>query len=206
MKNSGLLFTALTVSALAFAGCSSTEPAKRSVSRIETDKQIDLSGKWNDTDSKLVAEEMITDALNSPWLESSDYSATKKPVVTVGTITNKTAEHIDVSIFVKDIQRAVINSQKAKFVASKPQKEELRDERREQQKYSREETVKQMAAETGADVMLQGQISSIIDRFENQRVMFYQVDLEAVDIESGEIIWQGQKKIKKFIDQDNWQL
>lgn len=206
MKYSGLILTALTAGALAFSGCSSTEPAKRSVSRIETDKQIDLSGKWNDTDSKLVAEEMISDALNSPWLESSDYTPEKKPVITVGTITNKTSEHIDVSIFIKDIQRSVINSQKAKFVASKPQKEELRDERREQQKYSREETVKQMAAETGADVMLQGQISSIIDRFENQRVIFYQVDLEAVDIESGEIIWQGQKKIKKFIDQDNWQL
>lgn len=100
MKNSGQLLTALTVSALAIAGCSSTEPAKRTVSRIETDKQIDLSGKWNDTDSKLVAEEIITDALNSPWLESSDYTTEKKPVVTVGTITNKTAEHIDVSIFI----------------------------------------------------------------------------------------------------------
>ncbi len=205
MNTKSLLITGLAAGLLA-AGCTSTEQAKRSVSRVESDKQIDLSGKWNDTDSRLVAEDLLTDALNSAWLENQDFAGGTKPVITVGTIKNKTAEHIDVSIFIKDIQRAVINSQKAKFVASKPQKEELRDERREQQQFAREETVKQMAAETGADVMLQGQISSIIDQYDNQRVIFYQVDLEAVNIESGEIIWQGQKKIKKFIDQDKWQL
>lgn len=205
MNTKSLLITGLAAGLLA-AGCTSTEQAKRSVSRVESDKQIDLSGKWNDTDSRLVAEDLLADALNSAWLENQDFTGGTKPVITVGTIKNKTAEHIDVSIFIKDIQRAVINSQKAKFVASKPQKEELRDERREQQQFAREETVKQMAAETGADVMLQGQISSITDQYDNQRVIFYQVDLEAVNIESGEIIWQGQKKIKKFIDQDKWQL
>jgi len=191
-------------SALVFS-CSTTEPAKKNVERVDPDKQIDLSGKWNDTDSKLVADELIGDALSSNWLENSDFKD-KKPVVTTGKVNNKTSEHIDVSVFLKDLQRAVINSGKAKYIASKDKREELREERRDQQQYSREETIKQMAAETGADVMLQGQITSVVDQADGKKLMYYQVDLEAVDLESGEILWQGQKKIKKLTNQDQWQL
>ncbi|MFQ5560370.1 MAG: penicillin-binding protein activator LpoB, partial [Nitrospinota bacterium] len=38
------------------------------VTRVETDKVVDLSGKWNDTDSRFVAEAMIEDCLKRPWL------------------------------------------------------------------------------------------------------------------------------------------
>ncbi len=41
-----------------------------SVKRTEVDETIDLSGRWNDTDSRLVSEEMIEDCLNRPWLQS----------------------------------------------------------------------------------------------------------------------------------------
>ena len=185
--------------------CSSTEPAKKSVERLDPNQTVDLSGKWNDTDSRQVADELINDALASPWLEESDYKE-KKPVITTGKIINKTSEHIDVTVFMKDLQRSIINSGKAKFVAARERREELRDEKRDQQQYAKEETIKQMANETGADVMFQGQISSVVDQADGKRLTYYQVDLEAVDLESGEIVWQGQKKIKKLTDQKNWQL
>lgn len=184
--------------------CSSTDPAQKSVERLDPNQTVDLSGKWNDTDSRQVAEELINDALASHWLEDADYKD-KKPVVTTGKIINKTSEHIDVTVFLKDLQRAVINSGRAKYIASKDKREELREEKRDQQQYAKEETIKQMANETGADVMLQGQISSVVDQADGKRLTYYQVDLEAVDLESGEIIWQGQKKIKKLTDQKNWQ-
>lgn len=185
--------------------CSSTEPVKKSVERLDPNQTVDLSGKWNDTDSRQVADELINDALASTWLEDSDYKE-KKPVITTGKIINKTSEHIDVTVFMKDLQRSIINSGKAKYVAARERREELRDEKRDQQQYAKEETIKQMANETGADVMLQGQISSVVDQAEGKRLTYYQVDLEAVDLESGEIVWQGQKKIKKLTDQKNWQL
>ena len=31
----------------------------------------DISGKWNDTDSRLVAEEMIRDCTARPWVEKA---------------------------------------------------------------------------------------------------------------------------------------
>ena len=49
--------------ALFASGCSTT------VERVETDKTIDLSGAWNDTDSQLVSAEMMKDVLNRAWLD-----------------------------------------------------------------------------------------------------------------------------------------
>ncbi|HEX8547671.1 MAG TPA: hypothetical protein VF691_11960, partial [Cytophagaceae bacterium] len=44
-----------------------TNCAKRTVTRVSPDQQIDLSGNWNDTDSKLVAEEMTRDMMARTW-------------------------------------------------------------------------------------------------------------------------------------------
>jgi PBP1b-binding outer membrane lipoprotein LpoB len=75
----------------------------------------------------------------------------------------------------------------------------LRTERREQQTWAREETQKRLAAETGADFMLQGSIKTIIDQAGKESVKFYQVDLELIHLETNEKVWIGSKKIKKLI-------
>ena len=54
----------LLCASVALIGCSS----RKQVSRVDVNTTIDLSGNWNDTDSRLVANEMITDALSRPWL------------------------------------------------------------------------------------------------------------------------------------------
>ena len=50
--------------ALALLGCGH----ETKVTRVDTGVVTDLSGRWNDTDSRMVAEGMIKDALQYPWL------------------------------------------------------------------------------------------------------------------------------------------
>ena len=171
------------------------------MTRLDTESVTDLSGKWNDTDSRLVAEEMIGDCLSRVWV--TDFAAAKgnKPVVTVGTIRNKSSEHIEMETFISDFERELINSGSVRFVASKEQRVELRDERSEQQEFASRETAKKLRAETGADFMLQGAIKTITDQEGGNRVVFYQTDLELVNIETMEKVWVGTKKIKKGISQ-----
>ncbi|HMA76004.1 MAG TPA: hypothetical protein VKO43_01725, partial [Candidatus Krumholzibacteriaceae bacterium] len=64
------------------------------VTRTEADTVTDLSGDWNDTDSRMVSEEMIPDCLSRPWLGNFTSEKMNKPVVIVGYIRNKTDEHI----------------------------------------------------------------------------------------------------------------
>jgi len=176
-------------------GCSSS----RKVYRIETDTVTDLSGRWNDTDARLVAQEMISDCLSRVWLTDFAAAKGKKPVVTVGTVRNQSDEHIDAETFTTDFERELLNSGQVKFVASRGQRDEIREERFDQQDFASPETMKKIRAETGADFILLGAIKSITDEIEGIKVVYYQTDLELVNIETNEKVWMGSKKIKKEI-------
>ena len=193
MKRSQLVLTLALVSVVAITGC------KTKVERVGVDETIDLSGRWNDTDSQLVSAEMIADISSRPWIEEYTAKNGKKPVVIVGTVRNKSSEHIETETFTKDLERELINNGRVTFVANKVERGELREERTEQQTWSREETQKRLAAETGADYMLQGGIKTIIDQEGKESVKFYQVDLEMIHLESNEKVWMGSKKIKKYV-------
>jgi uncharacterized protein (TIGR02722 family) len=171
-----------------------------SVKRVDTKEVIDLSGRWNDTDSRLVSEEMINDALSRPWVGRfiSGHDG-NLPVVIVGTVRNRSHEHINVQTFVKDLERALINSGEVDFVASSGERGEIRDERKDQAGHSSEETAKSEGEEIGADFILQGTINSIMDKVEGKAVVFYQTNLELIDIETHRKVWIGEKKIKKYV-------
>lgn len=177
-------------------GCAS----ETKVTRVDTEVVTDLSGRWNDTDSRMVAETMVKEALGSPWLENYTRSKNKQPVVVVGTILNRSHEHINVQTFVMDLSRELTNSQKVTFVAGKGEREEIREERREQAVHALEDTQKAPGKEIGADYMLKGNISTILDESQGVKAVFYQVDLELIDLQNNVKSWFGQKKIKKVIE------
>src|SRR5437899_12907915 len=108
-------------------GCAST-----TITHVDATPDTDLSGHWNDADSRMVAEEMVKEALSGPWLETYARANNRRPVVVVGTLTNRSHEHINVQTFINDLPRALTNSGKVTFVAGKDEREEVRDERRDE--------------------------------------------------------------------------
>ncbi len=177
-------------------GCS----AETKVTRVDSGVVTDLSGRWNDTDSRMVAEAMVKEALGNPWLDNFTRSKRRQPVVVVGTVMNRSHEHINVQTFVTDLQRELTNSQKVTFVAGKGEREEIREERKEQAIHAREDTQKAPGKELGADYMMKGTISTILDEADGTKAVYYQVDLEMVDLENNVKSWYGQKKIKKVVE------
>jgi hypothetical protein len=159
----------------------------------------DLSGDWNDTDSRLVSEEMIRDALSRPWLQSFTAKYGKAPAVIVGEVRNLSHEHVNVGTFIGDMERALINSGEVEFVASRSERDEVRDERRDQELHSSSATAKMMGQETGADFMLKGTINSILDTEGKTQVRYYQIDLTLISMADNRKLWVGQKKIKKVV-------
>jgi len=169
------------------------------VARIETDTTIDLSGEWNDVDSRMVAESLTEELLSQPWYARYSASLDKAPTIIVGTIRNNSSEHINTGTFIKDIERAMVNSARLDVVAASDQQEILREERANQDLYVSEETRKQIGNELGADIMLLGSINTINDIEGKRQVRFYQIDIELLDIETNRKLWIGQKEIKKYI-------
>ena len=189
-------FLGVTLGLLLVMGCGK----EKRVTRVDPGVVTDLSGRWNDTDSKLVAETMMKEMVSRPWLEKFMSAKGREPVVIVGTILNKSHEHIDVVTFVTDLEREMTNSQKIVFVASKSEREEIREERKEQAVYSREDTQKRPGQELGADFMMKGTIATIVDESAGTKAVYYQVDLDLIDLENNIKSWYGQKKIKKIVE------
>lgn len=184
------------VAALVISGCSGTK-----VTRVAANSTIDLSGKWNDADSRMVSEEMLKDCLDKPWYQQ--WAAKSKiPTVVVGEMRNMSHEHINMETFIKDLERVLVNSGKVEFVANAQERQALRDEVASQKDNATSETKKQSGQEIGADLMLTGSINSIVDQEGDEAVMFYQIDLELIEIQSHRKIWIGDKKIKKFVERD----
>ena len=169
------------------------------VTRIDPEDTVDLSGAWNDSDSRMVAQTMIDDALARPWISDFSRQRSRRPAVIVGTVRNLSHEHINVNTFVADMERELLNSGKVDFVASSGERTEIREERVDQDLHASEDTRNAAGQEQGADFMLQGQINTIIDSNAKDQVRYYQVDLTMVALADNRKVWLGQKKIKKQI-------
>lgn len=173
--------------------------ANRKITRVDPNETIDLSGRWNDSDSRLVSEEMIGDLLTSAWIPRYLKANDKRPVVVVGLVENKSHEHINSETFIKDVEKAIIRDGNIRLVVAGEKRNELRKERAEQQDYASPEITKKWGKELGADFILQGTINSIVDSYKKQKVVTYQIDLQLTNIETNEVVWMGDKKIKKQI-------
>lgn len=196
MKRGRRVLLAVAMAATALLAACSTE-----VTRMSPETVKDLSGNWNDTDSQMVSKDMIQEALSEPWLGNYTQSHNgKPPVVIVGTIRNLSSEHINTNAFVTDMQRALINSGKVRFVAASEQRGEVREERKDQDINAREDTRKAMGQEIGADFMMKGTINMIVDQSGDTAVHYYQVDLNLISMADSSIVWVGQKKIKKLVE------
>jgi uncharacterized protein (TIGR02722 family) len=192
-----------------------TACSNKHVTRVDPSTVTDLSGAWNDTDSRLVANALIEQSVSGPWLERFyNNNGGQAPAVIVGEFRNRTSEHIEVTVFVRDVEFAYINSGLVTVVASAAERGEVRGERDDQQEFARADTRAQLGQELGANYILQGDLTSIQDEEETVRfgakrkeaIVFYQVDARLIDLQTNAVVWAGQHEIKKYIERQPFGL
>ena len=174
--------------------------AQRTVTRVSPDQQIDLSGRWNDVDSKMVANKMVQQFLNSPRYQQYASDNGKTPAIIVGYIKNKTSEHIDSDNYIKKFELEIFNSGLADLVESPEFREKLREERADQQEFASPETAARWGREYGADLMLFGTMTAETDVYNKKKVVNYITTLYLTDMETNKRVWYGQEEIKKYIE------
>ncbi|HEX7118052.1 MAG TPA: penicillin-binding protein activator LpoB [Longimicrobiales bacterium] len=195
----------LNVALLAAVAAAPLACGGKRVSRIDPTAVTDLSGRWNDTDSRLVANELIDQSLSAPWARVyAELHGGTRPAVIVGEFRNRTLEHIPVATFIRDLERAFVNSGLVRVVASADERQDVRAEREDQQEHARADTRARLGQELGAKYMLQGELQAIEDQEGRETVIYYQVDATLVDLETNEKVWVGQHKIKKYIERSRF--
>lgn len=194
MKLSKIALVAVAALAFVFSSCGSTK-----VSRLAEDEVKDFSGYWNDSDVRIVVNTMLGKITTSGGVRNyiadfKENGGKGRPKIIVGKIANKSSEHLDTSIIATVFQSAIIEEGTFSFVADAKQREQLRNEKLDQAENASVETAKAIGNEKAADLMLQGTVTTIVDQASNGRsgMRTYQVSVNVIDIETNEIVWQGQ--------------
>lgn len=161
-----------------------------------------ISGRWNDSDARAVADELVPQALGGAWLpEFRGQHGDARPRVVIGDIENNTSEHISKDVFMNELQRVLINSGVVRFVADPGVREELMQEVQWQEEMAAGGGVSGDVAQgvSGADFMMMGVISSIVDQAGDDAIVYYKVDLSLTDLRNWEKVWIGSAERKHLV-------
>ncbi|RYF03031.1 MAG: penicillin-binding protein activator LpoB, partial [Deltaproteobacteria bacterium] len=115
----------------------------------------------------------------------------------------KTDEHIDAQVFIKNIERAMIESGRVRVLAQRGSEQHTLEAEQAQMLSGRQrlDSAVKVGEEAGADYVVAVRLASIVDEVEGERAKFYQVNFELIDPSTGEKAWIGEQQIKKYVKQ-----
>lgn len=192
MKKS-ILMLSLATTALMFTGCASTGGA---VSYGDAQAVETLTTDFGSTDLQMIADKMVTDMLQFPPIVQM--TQTRRPVITLERIRNKTQEHIDTESVTDTIQNKLINSGKFRFVDMSSMGAVA-----EQLKFQKnsgmvnQSTAVRTGGQIGAEFMLNGNLSSIVKQSGGRSDVYYKFTLKLLNMQTGIVEWTGEKEIRK---------
>ncbi|MBY0263209.1 MAG: penicillin-binding protein activator LpoB [Phycisphaerales bacterium] len=185
------------VAPLALSACNAPY---RDVKRVPADAVVDFDYRFNDTDARQVWQGMVNDATFRGWIDRwiAEHNG-QRPIIIIGAIKNNTQDYINTLTFTRNFEREMLNSGRVRVVAAKGDRPDLRDERLQGQEWNSPATRKQMKNETGADLILLGDVNDIQQRSLDGRTVskYYQVNLDLTDLETSEKAWIGSVEVKK---------
>lgn len=191
---------AYSVGVTAILACSGSTRVTRTAP--DSSEGADLSGYWNDRDAQQVADTMIADCLDRPWIESFQTAQERRPVIKLMGVIKRTDDpNVRTSFFTKQIERALLNSGRVRVVASFGQDMINVVERGRQSVFAGEETAKSHGEELAPDFTVQTFVNSQNETDGDRRsVRAYLVTMEMVSVSTNEKVWIGEEQIRKVID------
>lgn len=189
-KTTKLLVTALVV--LSLAACvASTRDIDPAGEAVHYNASYDFS------DKKKIVDDLTASLLGSPIAYRSE-----KPILVVYTVANETSEHINTGGITDDIRLALIQSQKYRFL-NKKQRDNIAEEAAYQSGHVPAAAQVRQGRQLGADYILSGTLRSIEKeqsrqwRLFQKKMVYYSLNLEMTDLESGEISWADKVELAR---------
>ena len=173
-------------------GCASTG----NVSYGDAQAVETLTTDFGSTDLQMIATKMVDDMLSFPPVVQMTQS--RRPVMFVDRIKNKTQEHIDTESITDTIQSKLINSGKFRFVdmtAASAMADQIAYQK--QSGMVNQATSVRAGNHVGAEYMLNGNLSSIVKNSGGKSDVYYKFTLKLQNIQTGIVEWTSEKEIRK---------
>ncbi len=184
-----------SLAAVLLAGCSTN------VQYEDVNSQDTTSVDYNLTDLRATTEKMVTDMLDSPAINR--ITAMDRPTLFFNNVRNETREHLNTSTLANTVQTQLIKSDKFQFVDMN-QIKAIQEQAGYQTNSGMvdQNTAITLGKQAGARYMLYG----VFQDFDSTngaalgkevRSKAYVITLKMMDLQTGVIVWQEDKQIRK---------
>ncbi len=187
---SGLLLLIIIV--ILAAGCGPT------VRHEIKDEETIIGSDWSAKDLKDVSDYMAASIRKSSFIASPQYASEKPRWMLARDMKNQTDEHVNTRIIMEKIRTRLINEGAAGFIDDQAVEDILNQMKLQQSGLFDNKTVAQVGRLVGAKLILRGTISSIRKKTDRKDIIFYNITLQLVTIQTGEIVWTDEKEIQRL--------
>jgi penicillin-binding protein activator len=184
----------LVIVPLFFAGCAAS--VKSSISDNETVTGSD----WSAKDLKDVSEHMVRSICSSQFIRKPGYLADTQRWMLAKDLKNDTDEHVNTRTIVEKIRTRLINNGTAIFVDDQAISDILNQLKLQQSGLYDNLSAAKVGKLVGAKIILRGTLSSIRKRTDRTDIIYYNITLQIVNIETGEILWTDEKEIQRLTE------
>jgi uncharacterized protein (TIGR02722 family) len=183
------------IGASLFSGCSTkggsgVVAGDGSVSYGDSKAVETLTADFGSSDLQATAEKMTQSLLETRYISK----AQQPPKVRLRDVKNQSYEHIDTKAITDKIRIKLLKSGSVRFLADKSNLDQVNDERDLTETATKKTSVKPM---TDSDYIITGTVRSIKKATKDVQDNYYNISLELVDPQSGEILWADEKEIRK---------
>lgn len=185
-----MLKIAALISLMSLVACAPKVYTKGNYENVNAENN--MNDRWSETDMQKIVESLVKSMVEHRSIANSK----RPPVVMVTRLQNKTSEHIDTQSIMDMVKINMINSGKVTFV-DKEARADMAEEYEYQKENASEVTQKQKGNQVGADFILNGRLDSIVQQVGDQKSIYYKVTLNLTNLQTGLIVWGGQKQLRK---------
>lgn len=196
MKNT--ILKVLTTAAIAgslFTGCATSggvglANGDGNVSYGDEKAVETVTADFGSSDLQSTAEMMTQSLLETRYISK----AQQPPKIKLRDVKNETFEHIDTKAITNKIKVKLLNSGSVRFLADSTTMDQVNKERDFIETATKKTNLKAM---TDTDYIIAGRITAIKKATSKVQDVYYNVTLELIDPQSGEILWVDEKEIRK---------
>jgi penicillin-binding protein activator len=186
--------TLCLTSAVALLGAACSGPRAYTRGTYEDPNVIEmLSDDFNENDLQLISKKMVNSLAESPAFAQ----IVGRPVIVLGRMKNSTTEHIDMQSLADKLQVHLLKTGKFVFTDKGARQEMAEEYEYQGSGYVNENTAKGPGQQVGADYLMTGEISSIIQEVGDDKLVYYKMTTKLHNLKTGIIEWTDEKEIRK---------
>ena len=162
------------------------------------DEETVTGSDWSAKDLKDVSDYMAGSIKKAAFIASPQYTRERPRWMLARDMKNETDEHVNTRTIMEKIRTRLINEGIDNFIDDQAIEDILNQMKLQQSGLFDNKTVAQIGKLVGAKLILRGTISSIRKKSDRKDIIYYNITLQLVNIQTGEIVWTDEKEIQRL--------